>query len=160
MTKRLSKFEKDDWINDSVASLRKKIKIENDYILERTEKIRNKKPKEIDITKHEVQKFLLILQLLLDKAQEKEINNCDESDGAGDIVLTIVKELFFIIANNSKELKIPKFLSKALKILKSIFDNAKSEDATRECSAEEELEEPSGEANSDGQSGCSETPEE
>ena len=160
MTKRLSKFEKDDWLDDSVASFRKKIKTENDYILERTEKIRPKKHKEIDITKHEVQKFLLILQLLVEKAQEKEIDNCDESDGATDIIFTIVKELVLLIANNSKELKIPKFLNKALKLLKAIFDGAKSEETTGGCSVEEEPEEHSSETSGEGPSGCSETAEE
>ena len=162
MPKRLSKPQNNDRINDNIASLRKKLKIENDFILERTGKGSTKKIEEIDLTQHEVSKFLVIFHTLLEKAENNDaenndINNTDECDGSADIIFTIVKEILCLIAKNSNDLKIPNFLSRTLKVIKTIFDGTKSQAAAARCTMEKESEEPSSEASSSSSGGSAET---
>ena len=157
MPKRLSKPQNNDRINDNIASLRKKLKIENDFILERTAKGSTKKIEEIDLTQHEVNKFLVIFHTLLEKAENNDINNTDECDGSADIIFTIVKEILCLIAKNSNDLKIPNFLSRTLKVIKTIFDGTKSQATAARCAMEKESKEPSSEASSSSPGGSSET---
>ena len=156
MPKRLSKPQNNDWFNDSITSLRKKIKIENATILERTAKSGASKIGEIDLTEHEINKFLLIFHTLLETAENNEVKNTDECDGSADIIFTIVKEILCLIAKNSTDLKLPNFLHKTLKVIKTIFDGAKSKAAAR-GSPMEESEEPSSEASSSSPGGSPET---
>ena len=157
MPKRLSKPQNNDWFNDSITSLRKKIKIENATILERTAKSGASKIGEIDLTEHEINKFLLIFHMLLETAENNEVKNTDECDGSADIIFTIVKEILCLIAKNSTDLKLPNFLHRTLKVIKTIFDGTKSKAAAKGGSMEKEPEEPSSEAGSSSPSGSSET---
>ena len=159
MPKRLSKPENNDRADDYIASLRKKLKTENDFILERTTKGCAKKIKEIevDLTQHEVSKFLVIFHTLLETAENDDINSSDECDGSADIIFAIVKEILCLIAKNSNDLKIPNFLSRTIKVIKTIFDGAKSKATTTGCPMEKESEEPSSEASSSSPSGSPET---
>ena len=156
MPKRLSKPQNNDWFNDSITSLRKKIKIENATILERTAKSGASKIGEIDLTEHEINKFLLIFHTLLETAENNEVKNTDECDGSADIIFTIVKEILCLIAKNSTDLKLPN-LHKTLKVIKTIFDGAKSKAAARGSPMEKESEEPSSEASSSSPGGSPET---
>ena len=157
MPKRLSKPQNNDWFNDSITSLRKKIKIENATILERTAKSGASKIGEIDLTEHEINKFLLIFHTLLETAENNEVKNTDECDGSADIIFTIVKEILCLIAKNSTDLKLPNFLHKTLKVIKTIFDGTKSKAAARGSPMEKESEEPSSEASSSSPGGSPET---
>ena len=160
MPKRLSKPQNNDWFNDSITSLRKKIKIENNTILERTAESSTSKIGEINLTEHELKKFLVIFHALIETAENNEVTNADECDGSADIIFTIVREILCLIAKNSTDLKLPNFLQKTLKVIKSIFDGAKSKAAAARCSMEKEPEEPSSEASSSSPSGSAETAEE
>ena len=157
MPKRLSKPQNNDWFNDSLTTLRKKIKTENDFILERTAKSGATKIGEIDLTEHELNKFLLIFHTLLETAENNEVNNSDECDGSADIIFTIVKEILCLIAKNSNDLKLPNFLQKTLRVIKSIFDGTKSKAAAKGSPMEKESEEPSSEASSSSPGGSAET---
>ena len=160
MPKRLSKPQNNDWFNDSITSLRKKIKIENNTILERTAESSASKIGEINLTEHELKKFLVIFHTLIETAENNEVTNADECDGSADIIFSIVKEILCLIAKNSTDLKLPNFLQKTLKVIKSIFDGAKSKAAATRSSMEKEPEEPSSEASSSSPSGGPETAEE
>ena len=76
-----SEFEYDD----SENQLRKKIKLENQKILEKIKEINE----DIDISEHEVHKFLLIFHTLVETINSKEAQ--EETDGfVTDAILQIV----------------------------------------------------------------------
>ena len=101
-----SEFEYDD----SENQLRKKIKLENQKILEKIKEINE----DIDISKHEVHKFLLIFNTLVETINSEEEQ--EETDGfATDAILQIVNIIAGLLKNNTD---IPSVLKSALKKLK------------------------------------------
>ena len=95
--------------DNSNEQLRKKIKLLNDNIIERIKEIDD----EIDINKHEVNRFLLIFHSLFEKVTSEE--TFEETDG-------ILKDT---ILNNIDSLKLPAILKTALKKLKNLFVGVK-----------------------------------
>ena len=107
-----SEFEYDD----SENQLRKKIKLENQKILEKIKEINE----DIDISEHEVHKFLLIFHTLVEAINSQEAR--EETDGfVTDTVLQIVNIIAGLSKNNIDSLNIPAVLKIALKKLKSLF---------------------------------------
>ena len=95
------------------SELRKKIKLENEIILD--------KIKEIDISEHEVEKFLLIFHLLMETVNSEE--SLDNTDGiVSDTVLKIVLKVSELLKNNIDSLKIPEIFKIAIEKLKSLFN--------------------------------------
>ena len=95
---------------DDGASLAKKIKLEHKLI---SDKIYKNHP-DIDISEHEIHKFLLIFSLLLDTSLNKdEIDSTDAEDGIRDIIVMVGKTLLI------ESLKLPAVIKNALKKLKS-----------------------------------------
>ena len=102
--------------DDSENQLRKKIKLENQKILDKIKEMEE----DIDISEHEAHKFLLIFHALV------ETISCDqpqaETDGfVTDTILQIVNALAGFLKNNVDSLNIPAVLKSALKKLKSLF---------------------------------------
>ena len=81
--------------------------------------INNKHPK-IDIDDHEIQKFLLIFNLLLEAELNKE-NVEDSKDGIPNILITIATKLPQLLHNNIDSLKLPKIIKNALRKLKYLI---------------------------------------
>ena len=95
------------------SELRKKIKLENEIILD--------KIKEIDISEHEVEKFLLIFHLLMETVNSEE--SLDNTDGiVSDTIRKIVLKISELLKNNIDSLKIPKIFKIALKKIKALFN--------------------------------------
>ena len=93
------------------SELRKKIKLENEIILD--------KIKEIDISEHEVEKFLLIFHLLMETVNSEE--SLDNTDGiVSDTVLKIVLKISELLKNNIDSLKIPEIFKIAIEKIKSV----------------------------------------
>ena len=121
MSKRLPfeiELEEDDRSNDPNANLRKKIKIEHDYIIRRAKKVNE----DLDLTDHEVKKFLLIFHTLLDTIDLEQ--EPEETDGIiTDIILQIALKISSLIRQNIESLPLPTVLKDALKIIKQLFKN-------------------------------------
>ena len=106
-----SEFEYDD----SENQLRKKIKLENQKILEKIKE----KNEDIDISEHKVHKFLLIFHTLVETINSQEAR--EETDGfVTDTFLQIVN-IITGLKNNIDSLNIPAVMKSALKKLKSLF---------------------------------------
>ena len=102
--------------DDSENQLRKKIKLEIDMILDKVVEMH----KEIDISEHEVHKFLLIFHTLAERINSDQPQ--EETDGfVTDTVLQIVNVIAGLLKNNMDSLHIPAVLRNALKKLKSLF---------------------------------------
>ena len=87
---------------DNGASMVKKIKLEHKLI---SEKIYKNHP-DINISEHEIHKFLLILSLLLETSLNKDkINSTDTEDGIQDIIVMVGKTLFKLLKGNIESLK-------------------------------------------------------
>ena len=101
--------------DDSENQLTKKIKLENQKILDKIKEMEE----DIDISEHKVHKFLLIFHALV------ETINSDQPqfpDGfVTDTILQIVNVLAGVLKNNIDSLNIPAVLKSALKKLKSLF---------------------------------------
>ena len=109
--------------DDSNEQLRKKIKLQNQKIIEKVKEINE----EIDINEHEVQKFLLIFHSLFEIVTFEEA--IEETDGfLNDTILTVVKIIADLLKNNIESLKLPTVLKTALKKLKSLFTKIKDEE--------------------------------
>ena len=107
-----SEFEYDD----SENQLRKKIKLENQKILEKIKEINE----DIDISEHEVHKFLLIFHTLVETINSQESR--EETDGfVTDTILQIVNIIAGLLKNNIDSLNTPAVLKSALKKLKRLF---------------------------------------
>ena len=105
---------------DSNEQLRKKIKLQNQKIIEKVKEINE----EIDINEHEVQKFLLIFHCLFEIVTSEQA--IEETDGIlNDTILTVVKIIADLLKNNIESLKLPAVLKTALKKLKSLFSKLK-----------------------------------
>ena len=76
--------------------------------------------KEIDISEHEVHKFLLIFHKLAERVNSNQPQ--EETDGfVTDTILQKVNVIAGLLKNNTDSLNIPSVLRKALKKLKSLF---------------------------------------
>ena len=99
------------------SQLRKKIKLEYEIILDKMKYIN----KEIGISEHKVERFLLIFHLLMETANSEE--SLDNTDGiVSDTMLKIVSKVSKLLKNNIDSLKIPEILKIALKKIKSFFN--------------------------------------
>ena len=132
-------LNKNDRTNDDSAVLRKKIKAENDFILSKAKRINES----IDLTDHEVNKFLIIFHTLLDTVDlSSEISELEETEGiATDIILKIVLKITELIRQNIDSLPLPKILKDALKVVKELFNGKKLTQDSRRGSMERELKE-------------------
>ena len=82
--------------------------------------VSNKHP-EIDIDDHEIQKYLLIFNLLIEAESDKISNGEDAEDKIPDILITIAAKLLQLLQNNIDSLKLPDIIKCALKKLKSFI---------------------------------------
>ena len=99
------------------SELRKKIKLENEIILDKIKDINE----EIDINKHDVEKFLLIFHLLMETVNSEE--SLDNTDGiVSDTIRKIVLKISELLKNNIASLKISVILKIALKKIKSLLN--------------------------------------
>ena len=102
--------------DDSENQLTKKIKLENQKILDKIKEMEE----DIDISEHEVHKFLLIFHTLVETINSDQPQ--EETDGfVTDTILQIVNVLAGLLKNNIDSLNIPAVLKSALKKLKSLF---------------------------------------
>ena len=102
--------------DDSEDQLRKKIKLENQKILDKIKEMEE----DIDISEHEVHKFLLIFHTLVETINSDQPQ--EETDGfVTDTILQIVNVLAGLLKNNIDSLNMPAVLKSALKKLKSLF---------------------------------------
>ena len=93
--------------------------------------ISNKRP-EIDIDDQEIQKFLLIFNLLIELKSDKSSNAPEDSeDGIPDIFMTIAAKLLQLSHNNIDSLKLSDIIKGALKKLKLFITKDKKDDANK-----------------------------
>ena len=133
------KLKKDDRTDDSSLNLRKKIKIEHDFIISRTKRVNE----DLDLTDHEVNKFLVIFHTLLDTIDiNSEISEPEETDGiVTDIILQIVLKISSLIRQNVDSLPLPQILKDALKVIKELFNSKKLTQVSGGSPLEKELKE-------------------
>ena len=111
-------------LSNEESQLRKKIKLENELILDKLKDIHE----EIDINEHEVEKFLLIFHTLVKTVNSEDV--LDKTDGAiTDAILKIVLRLSELLKNNIDSLKLPDIFKIALKKIKSLFNLQTDQDA-------------------------------
>ena len=107
-----SEFEYDDLENQ----LRKKIKLENQKILEKIKEINE----DTDFSGHEVHKFLLIFHTLVETINSEKAQ--EETDRfLTDAIVQIVNITAGLLKNNIGSLNVPAVLTSALKKLKSLL---------------------------------------
>ena len=100
-------------LSNEESQLRKKIKLENELILDKLKDIHE----EIDVNEHEVEKFLLIFHILMETVNSEEV--LDNTDGiVTDTRLKIVLRLSELLKNNIDSLKLPDIFKIALKKIK------------------------------------------
>ena len=106
---------------DTVAGLLKKIKVEQKVV---SDNITKNYP-DIDITEHEIKKFVLIFHLLLmtslNDDELTELKALDTEDGVQDTILLIVMKLLSLLKGNIETLKLPKLIKIGLKKLKCML---------------------------------------
>ena len=103
---------------DTVERLSKKIKVEQKLI---SDNITKNYP-DIDITEHEIKKFVLLFHLLLmTSLNDDELKALDPEDGVQDTILLIVMKLLSLLKGNIETLKLPKLIKIGLKKLESIL---------------------------------------
>ena len=111
-------------LSNEESQLRKKIKLENELILDKLKDIH----KEIGINEHKVEKFLLIFHTLMETVNSEEV--LDSTDGViTGAILKIVLRLSKLLKNNIDSLKFPGIFKIALKKIKSLFDLQTDQDA-------------------------------
>ena len=121
-------------ISNEESQLRKKVKLENEMILDKIKDI----DEDININQHEVEKLLLIFHSLMQTVNSKE--GLDKPDAAiTDAILQIVLKISKLLKNNIDSVKFPEFLKLALKKIKSLFNiqteqNARHADETEKAS--------------------------
>ena len=119
--------------DDSENQLRKKIKLENQKIVERIKKI----DENIDINEHEVHKFLLIFHILAETINSQESHQ--ETDGlVTDTIAQIVNIIAGLLKNNIDNLNLPAVLKSALKKLKGLFIQTKDKEEGKSGESEPE----------------------
>ena len=113
--------------DEDESQLRKKIKVENDIIIDKIKE----HYEDIDISEHEVHKFLLIFHALMEAINSEE--NLEETDGViTDTFALIISKLSDLLRQNIDSLKLPAILKSTLKKIKSLFNVEKTkEDAQR-----------------------------
>ena len=123
-------FNDNDWFDDSSADFRKKIEIEHDCIIRKTKKIK----KEIDLTEHEINKFVLIFDSLFNIISEtnekftEKFTEKEEIDGVvDDIIIKIALKIADLIKQNVDPLPLPN-------ILKNVFKRIIQKQKNRESS--------------------------
>ena len=96
--------------DEDESQLRKKIKLENDIIIDKIKE----HYEDIDISEHEVHTFLLIFHTLLETVNSEQ--NLEEADGVIiDTFALIISKLRDILRQNIDSLKLPAILKSALK---------------------------------------------
>ena len=96
--------------DDSENQLRKKIKLENQKVLDKIKEIEE----DIDITEHEVHKFLLTFHTLIETINSEQPQ--EETDGfVTDTILQIVNTIARLLRYHIDSLNIPAVLKSALK---------------------------------------------
>ena len=109
--------------DDSGDQLRKKIKLENLKIVEKIKEI----DANIDISEHEVHKFLLIFHILAETINSQESH--EETEGfVTDAIVQIVNIIAGLLKNNIDNLNIPAVLKSSLKKLKILFMHTKDKE--------------------------------
>ena len=99
--------------DEDESQVRKKIRFENDIVIDKIKE----RYEDIDISEHEVQKFLLIRSLM--EAINSE-ENLEEADGViTDTFAFIISKLSDLLRQNIDLLKLPAILKSALKKLKT-----------------------------------------
>ena len=111
--------------DEDESQLRKKIKVENDIILDKIKE----HYEDIDISEHEVHKFLLTFDTLMKAVNSEE--NLEETDGViTDTFVLIISKLSDSLRQNIDSLKLLAILKSALKKMKNLFNVEKiKEDA-------------------------------
>ena len=101
--------------DDSENQLRKKIKLENQKILDKIKEI----GEDINISKHEVHKFLLMFHALVETVNSEQPQ--EETDGfVTDAILQIVNTIAGLLKNNTDSLNIPTVLKSSFKKIKKL----------------------------------------
>ena len=101
--------------DDSENQLRKKIKLENQKILDKIKEIEE----DININEHEVHKFLLIFHALVETVNSEQPQ--EETDGfVTDAILQIVNTIAGLLKNNTDSLNIPTVLKSSFKKIKKL----------------------------------------
>ena len=85
-------------LSNEESKFRKKIKLENQFIWDKIKDVNN----ELDINQHEVEKFLLILHILMENVNSEE--SLDSTD-VSDLILTIVLKITELLKKNIDSLK-------------------------------------------------------
>ena len=150
------KLKKDDRTDDLSLNLRKKIKVEHDFIISRAKSINE----DLDLTDHEVNKFLIIFHTLLETIDiNSEVSEPEETDGiVTDSILQIVLKISSLIRQNVDSLPLPQILKDALKVIKELFNGKKSMQVSREGGPlEKELKECASSTSSSSSSGTTST---
>ena len=129
-------LNKDNRLNDPSSNLRKKIKVEHDFIISRVKRVNEN----LDLTDHKVNKFLIIFHTLLETI---DLNSeVDQTDGiVTDIILQIVLKISTLIRQNVDSLPLPKILKDTLKVIKELFNGKKSSKESKGGYMEMELKE-------------------
>ena len=118
--------------DEDESQLRKKIKLENDIIIDKIKE----HYEDMDISEHEVQKFLLIFHTLMETVNSEE--SLEETDGVNtDTFVLIISKSSDLLRENIDSLKLPAILKSALKKSKNLFNVEKTkEDAQRTTETE------------------------
>ena len=110
--------------DNSNEQLRKKIKLQNQKIIEKVKEINE----DIDINEHEVHKFLLIFHSLFEIVTSEQA--IEEIDGfLNDTILAVVNIIAERLKNNIESLQLPAVLKTAFKKLKNLFTKIKTEES-------------------------------
>ena len=110
--------------DNSNEQLRKKIKLQNQKIIEKVKEINE----DIDINEHEVHKFLLIFHSLFEIVTSEQA--IEEIDGfLNDAILAVVNIIAGLLKNNIESLQLPAILKTAFKKLKNLFTKIKTEES-------------------------------
>ena len=110
--------------DNSNEQLRKKIKLQNQKIIEKVKEINE----DIDINEHEVHKFLLIFHSLFEIVTSEQA--IEETDGfLNDTILAVVNIIAEHLKNNTESLQLPAILKTAFKKLKNLFTKIKTEES-------------------------------
>ena len=123
--------------NSGECGLRKKIKLEHEYIMEKVQYI----IENIDISDDEVNKFLIIFHTLMESIDSDK--TYEETDGIiTHIILQIVVKINSLLRQNINSLNLSSVLKNGLKIIKQLFtkQDASSSSKTQSSSTEESTE--------------------
>ena len=121
--------------DDEEKQLRKKIKLENEKIVSKIKEI----DQDIDISEHEVHKFLLIFHTLIETVNSEQ--DQEETEGVvTDAILQIVIKISELLKKNIDSLNLPTVLKNALKkikIKKLVYSTNKRAGERTECQGDQ-----------------------